>query len=234
MPEVVSVRRKGRSIDVAFDDGSALHCDRDFLPARRLAAGQAIEPPLLDRLRRQATRHDAERSALRWLGSRPRSRAELLRRLREKQVPEDVAREAVDGLAEQGYLDDRAFARSFIDSRLRFRPRSRAMLRAELRTHGVDGSLAQEMTREIDDLALARALVREQMARRNPPRNAEDHTAFQKCLGALLQRRGFAHAVAATAIRQAEVVADPTSDPVSPEAQGSQRVSPPAARDPFS
>lgn len=230
MPEIVSVRRKGRSVDVEFDDGSALRCDRDFLPAQRLAAGQAMEPPFLDRFRRQAASHDAERTALRWLSSRPRSRAEILRRLRAKQVSEDVARAAVDGLAEQGYLDDRAFARSFIDSRLRFRPRSRAMLRAELRAQGVDGGLAEEMTREIDDLALAQALVGEQMARRGRPQDEEEQAALRARLGALLQRRGFPYAIAASAIRQAETAPDPAS----PGSMASQRVSPTTARVPFS
>ena len=203
MPQVVCVNRKGRRVDVDFDDGSALRCDRDFLPARRLAAGQEIESIFLDRLRRQAARHEAERSALRWLTNRPRSRADLTRRLRAKQVPADVAEEALDALAEQGYLDDRAFARSFVESRLRFRPRARAMLRAELRAQGVDGALADEATAEIDDLELARTLVREQLRRRGPLE--ADHEAPQRDrLAALLQRRGFSHELAATAIRQVQ------------------------------
>ena len=201
MPQVASVRRKGRSVSVDFADDSSLHCDRDFLPGRRLAAGQTIEQPILERLREQAARHDAERSVLRWLAPRPRSRADLLRRLRAKGVPQAVAHETLDGLAAQGLLDDGAFAQSWVESRLRKQPRSRAMIRSELRAQGVAAALAEDATRDIDDQPIADTIAAGQVGRSIA--RGDDWESFRRRTGALLERRGFAYAVAQPALRAA-------------------------------
>ena len=212
MPEVVKVLRKGRAVHVTFDDGSELRCDRDFLPAHRLALGQSIEPVFLDRLTHQAGRHDAERLVLRWLVNRPRSRADLQRRLRSNGVTRDVADETLSHLAQQGYLDDHAFASAWVESRLRAQPRSQRLIRSELRAQGVDGGIAEEVTQDIDDDAVALVIAVGQRAR--VPLTAHDDDAegedwgeaweaFRKRTGGLLRRRGFASGTTQRALRAA-------------------------------
>ena len=211
MPEVASVRRKGRNVSVEFDDGSSLLCDRDFLPAHRLAAGQRIEAPFLDRLRAQAARHDAERSVLGWIAHKPRSRADLSRRLRAKGIPDDVATAALDSLGEQGLLDDRGFAEAWVESRVRFRPRSRAMIRAELRAQGVDSAVIEDVTDEIDDQALADTIAAAQIGRSLARHRDSDDDAWervQKRTGALLVRRGFGSGVVHRALGAAWATID--------------------------
>ncbi|PZC49981.1 MAG: regulatory protein [Chloroflexi bacterium] len=212
MPQVVAVLRKGRAVHVTFDDGSELRCDRDFLPAHRLTVGQQIEPVFLDRLARQAGRHDAERLVLRWLANRPRSRVDLQRRLRNKGVTREVADDTLSHLAQQGYLDDHAFASAWVESRLRAQPRSQRMIRSELRSQGVDSGIAEEVTRDIDDDAAALAIAVGQRARvRLAPVNddadredwGEAWEAFRKRTGGLLLRRGFASGTTQRALRAA-------------------------------
>ena len=136
MPRVETVRRAGRSLLVQFDDGSALRCDREFPPGRRLRPGQDLEPAILARVRRQAARHDAERLSLRWLALRSRSRAALGRRLRDHGIDGEVVEETLNDLAGRGLLDDRAFAEAWVERRLRTHPLSRRSLRAEFAAAG--------------------------------------------------------------------------------------------------
>jgi regulatory protein len=199
MPRVETLQRSGRSLLVQFDDGSALRCDRDFPLGRRLRPGQEVEPAILARVRRQAARHDAERLALRWLALRARSRAALRRRLREHGIGEEVVAETLDALSERGLIDDRAFAEDWVERRLRTQPRSRRLLRTELRRQGVEPGLAEELTVSIDDEATALALAVEQRGRFAE----EAWEAYRERAGRLLRRRGFAGDASERALRAA-------------------------------
>jgi regulatory protein len=62
---------------------------------------------------------------------------ETRRRLRNAGYRVDLVDAALDRLTELGYLDDAAFARTWVESRDRARPRSARALRDELRRKGV-------------------------------------------------------------------------------------------------
>lgn len=91
--------------------------------------------------RAPGTAYDA---AVRYLGPRPRSVAEVRRHLLKKRLPEAEARAAIARLLDQGYLDDVAFARYWLEQRDRFRPKGDLALRAELRQRGVDAGVIDE------------------------------------------------------------------------------------------
>ena len=75
--------------------------------------------------------------AVRFLGTRPRTRWELERRLRRAATSDEVVAAIIDRLAAMGYVDDTAFARWWAEQRDRHAPRGRRMVEAELRQHGV-------------------------------------------------------------------------------------------------
>ena len=72
-----------------------------------------------------------------FLGARPRSTAEVRRRLGQAGYRAELVDEAIARLAGLGYLDDEAFARAWVESRDRARPRGERALRTELRRKGV-------------------------------------------------------------------------------------------------
>lgn len=76
-------------------------------------------------------------AAAAFLGVRMRSVAETRRRLLRRGYPAELVELAVTRLAELGYLDDAAFARAWVESRDRSRPRGEAALRRELGLRGV-------------------------------------------------------------------------------------------------
>jgi regulatory protein len=83
-------------------------------------------------------------AAARFLAVRPRSLAETRRRLRHLGYRHDLVDRALQQLADLGYLDDAAFARAWIESRDRARPRGAVALRRELALKGVDRSVIDE------------------------------------------------------------------------------------------
>jgi regulatory protein len=63
---------------------------------------------------------------------------EVRRRLRSAGYRPDLVDGAIERLQELGILDDEAFARSWVESRDRARPRAERAIREELRVKGVD------------------------------------------------------------------------------------------------
>lgn len=77
-------------------------------------------------------------AAARFLEVRQRSVAEVRRRLRGAGYRHDLVDGAIDRLLELGILDDEAFARAWVESRDRARPRGERAIREELRVKGID------------------------------------------------------------------------------------------------
>ena len=133
-----------RQVQSGERDGTA-GFTRPVRPSRTNAPGTATGPSLTK----------ARQDALRLLSYRARSRAEIRRRL-EKTYPSLVVEQALERLADQGYLDDAAFAREWRRSREERRPRSRRALQYELHRLGVEWEIVQEALAGYDDAGNAR------------------------------------------------------------------------------
>jgi len=77
-------------------------------------------------------------AAARFLEARSRSVAEVRRRLTGAGYRADLVGGAIERLMELGMLDDEAFARAWVESRDRARPRGERAIREELRLKGVE------------------------------------------------------------------------------------------------
>jgi regulatory protein len=79
-------------------------------------------------------------AAARFLEARSRSVAEVRRRLVGAGYRPELVEGAIARMTELGMLDDEVFARSWVESRDRARPRGERAIREELRLKGVDHS----------------------------------------------------------------------------------------------
>jgi regulatory protein len=143
-------------------------------------------------------------AALRFLEARSRSVAEVRRRLASAGYRGDLVDAAVDRLTELGVLDDATFARAWLESRDRARPRGELGLRRELALKGIDRGTIDEVLDDrrsrgdgADDAAAELLLERH---RRRLERDA-DVTARRARAYALLARNGFDPDTAARAAR---------------------------------
>jgi regulatory protein len=130
-------------------------------------------------------------AAMRLLGYRPRSEAEIRQRLLKRGFDSNATDRALARLKEQGIIDDAAFARFWKDNRESFSPRSRRLTSLELRRKGLPADVIESVTREIDesDSAYRAALGK---AQRLP---LTDYRLFRRRLGAYLGRRGFGYEI---------------------------------------
>jgi regulatory protein len=156
--------------------------------------------------------------AAQFLGTRPRTRWEVDRRLRRAGAEDSTVLATLDRLTELGYLDDAAFARWWGEQRDRHRPRGHRLIEAELRQHGVPREVIERYREEHADPERApedvglpgTELERAQGALAGHLRGRPlptDRRAVQR-IGMFLMRRGFDAETARAAIRAA--ADDPT------------------------
>lgn len=120
------------------------------------ARSRARKPTFAERRELRAGVEDVAEvldAAARFLEARPRSVAEVRRRLTGTGYRVSLVDEVVERLVELRYLDDGAFARAWVESRDRARPRGEHALRRELQLKGVDRALVDEVLGERRDAA---------------------------------------------------------------------------------
>jgi regulatory protein len=142
---------------------------------------------------------------LRLLEAKPRTVGELRDRLCDRGIPQDVADEIVGRYLEVGLLDDRAYARLWVESRVRARGLGVAALRRELRGRKVPDDIITEVLGGLDGedaRAAAVQRVRGRVSRCRLPLSGKD----ERRLIAFLMRRGHstedARIILATAVNQ--------------------------------
>jgi regulatory protein len=172
--------------------------------ARRREPRKVEEPPDLGA---------AVEIGLRFLGTRPRTSAELERRLLRAGCESQTVEAALARLTELGFVDDEAFARWWSEQRDRHAPRGRRLVEAELRQRGVPREVVEALresapNRREEDEGLpeteeqrARAALDRHLRGRPMPTETQ---AVQR-IGTFLLRRGFDTETVRRAIRERSV-----------------------------
>jgi regulatory protein len=170
-----------------------VHLDGEFafgLPVAlgaTLRIGEDLDAQQVHALKRAEAEQAALAQAVHFLSFRPRSERELRTFLRGKRLQSDVLEQTISHLRKNHFLDDAQFARSWVENREAFRPRSRRALASELRKKGIPAAAIEAATEDLSDNALAYAAGRKRAAHLAPLQWRE----FRTRLYAFLARRGF-------------------------------------------
>jgi len=183
-------------IDEQFFCGISL----DTLASENLYEGLDIEQEVIDRILERDLKSRFLIRVTEYLSRSPKTEFQVFKYLkelrykkRESWFKEDVDidweklfNEIVNKLKEYKYIDDREFAKSFVSSRLRNKPRGKSVLISELISKGVSKDIAQEVCNEniTDELDLIRKTFEKKY------RNQTFDISNQKMI-AYLFRKGF-------------------------------------------
>ena len=133
----------------------------------------------------------ARNNAYALLRERPRSEAEIRRRLAMKGYGPGIADAVVSGLRGEGLVDDAKFARLWIESRMHSNPAGDVVLRHELKEKGVGDAVIEaalgEKAARFDECAIAAGIAKERFARM---KKIERPKAMKRVYDFLV-RRGF-------------------------------------------
>lgn len=139
----------------------------------------------------QQVNQDCINAALRYLSYRPRSEKEIELRLSRRGFDDSSIEGVLQNLKEQLIVDDRAFARFWRQNRESFSPRSRTLLKRELKEKGIAADIIDEELEEFDDEWSAYMAAQKKMK----AFALLDCRDFRHRLGAFLRRRGFGYTI---------------------------------------
>ncbi len=178
-------KRDKERVNVYLDDTYAFSLSLNA--ALGLKRGQLLTEADTQRLLSEDEVNRAYLQGLRWLSYRPRSQTEIERKFQQKEYSADAISAAIARLRSKSYLDDTAFARTWMENRERFRPRGARALRYELRQKGVDSSTINDVLADLDEEASAWAAIERKIDRWSKL----DQADFRKKAMGFLSQRGF-------------------------------------------
>lgn len=111
-----------------------------------------------DRLTHESLVTTAIRLAARLQSQSPKSKRELIRRLREKGTKQSVAEEAAEFLIQKGYLNEHKQAYAFAENAITRKRYGKRRISASLLSHGYENETVREVLAEIPEDLVEEAL----------------------------------------------------------------------------
>lgn len=181
--------RDNARLNIAIDGKFAFGLHADIVLEHYLHIGQQLSAETITQLLREDEIKKATMAALNLIAYRPRASGELLQKLREKGHSVESAESAVSRMQALGYVNDVHFAERWVENRLEHRPRSRTLLKQELRAKGIDQDTITEVMAdtEIDEVADALTLATKKAA----SMMQLDQETRHRRLSGFLARRGY-------------------------------------------
>lgn len=201
MPQITSIepqKRKER-FNVFLDGAFAFGASRETLLENNLKIGQDLEDTQIKKILKGEQLVKLLNLALNYLSYRQRSEKEVTDYLVGKivkieNIPQKLARESllistiVARLKNYKYLDDLEFAKSWVESRLRSKPRGTRLIKLELLKKGIKGEIiGRVISTNLDEVDLARKAIEKKLKNWQKLTDLE----FKKKVYSFLLSRGF-------------------------------------------
>lgn len=162
--------------------------------------GHEILQPVYEELVGQVLTKRAKLRAMHLLESMDRTRAELEKKLQSSEYPGEAVAEALAYVESFGYLDDKRYARHYVECKKE--GRGKARLKMELAQKGVDRNIIEEVLDEakLDD---CRDTIRELVGKRRRGDGPMDDRERQRIYGYLM-RKGFSSSDILSVLKEKE------------------------------
>jgi len=189
-------KRNPDRVSIYLDGEYAFGLSR--IVAAWLNVGQHVSDEKIEALRAKDGNEVAYLRALRLISHRPRTRREIQQKLVEKGFEDTQAQSVIARLAEAGLVEDREFARMWVENRNQSHPRSQRLMKLELMQKGVSvEEIESALVDSADDADLATQAAMQQIRKYS----GLEWSEFRKKLSAFLMRRGFSYGTIAPVVQ---------------------------------
>lgn len=183
-------RKKGR-VNVFIDGEFRVGLSLEICLKNGLQVGKRVSPERLEKLIKENELDQILAKVYKFLSYRPRTEKEISDYLTKKEAGPLLTDLVIKTLKKQKYLDDREFARWWIEQRTRFRPRGKRVLRAELFKKGISQEIIEEAL-DLDFSTLSsKELALKAIEKKLPAYKKLGWQESRRKVGAFLARRGF-------------------------------------------
>jgi regulatory protein len=191
------VKRRGR-YSIFVDDKYAFSLSENALLDQKIIIGQEITREELTGFKDASKFDKAYNLTLAYVARRPRSEWELRDYFRRKEIDEESGEQIMNRLKDFGYVDDLAFARSWVESRRLLKPVSKRRLVLELRQKHVADDIARQVLEE--DETSDKDTLRQLVARKRKQSRYQDDQKLMQ----YLVRQGYSYDDVKSALKSEE------------------------------
>ena len=186
-PQVRNPRRK----TLKFDDGGVFGISEDVFISHKFEIGSEISEDLFNETINDELKNKVYNSALRLLGYRMRSCAEMKQRLLEKKYPLNIIEETIDRLLSIKYLNDAKFVEAFAHDKVKIKKIGPLELRRELIPHKIESELLERTIKKIYEKYLVFDLIKQLLDKKKIQFGTKLEQKTKKRILDLLNRKGF-------------------------------------------
>lgn len=181
-------KRNPNRVNVHLDGSYAFSLSR--IVAAWLTVGREMSDNEIGELQKDDVNEEAAQVALRFIAYKPRTTAEVRKRLKDSKFSESTIESTISRFIQTGLINDAQFARDWVGDRQAFHPRSARQMDYELRQKGIGREDIETALAEVsDDDQMAYQLACQKINRYN----GLDFTEFRSRLSGMLARRGFSY-----------------------------------------
>ncbi len=205
------VPRKGEYL-VVFSDGTEIRILKEHFPGSGIEEGASLSRDRIRELDSVYKYARARTAALRLLKVRPRTELELGRRFKALGTDRQVAGRVVADLKAEGLIDDRLFARLWVEEKVQRGDCGRVRISRDLEAKGIErGVVTEELRAVLSDAKEADLAGRLALKKMGRLRGTAGREARRKVYAYLL-RRGFTSDAASEGTRAALELAGRTDE----------------------
>lgn len=201
---IVVQRHNHNRYSVYIDKGNGeefgFGVDKDVLIQFGLRKGLALNEELIQEITQENEVKKALNLCYSFLSYRMRSEFEVITHLKKKAVPAPIIEKALARLKRQEYVDDRAFAESYIREKKHLSDKGPLLLKKELLEKGVSEAIIDEALTcysKEEQLEKAKRIVAKKAKTVN-----DSYRLFRQKLGQFLQQKGFTYDVIEEALHE--------------------------------
>ncbi len=186
-PQVRNPERK----TLIFDDGSVFGISEDVFISHNFKVGLEISEDSFNEITNDELKNKVYNSALRLLGYRMRSCAEMKRRLVEKKYPINLINDVINKLLNIKYLNDVEFAEAFAHDKVRSKKIGPLALRMEFIPHNIESNILEKTIKNVYEKYPISNLIKQLLDKKKIQFGTKLDQKTKKRIQNLLGRKGF-------------------------------------------
>lgn len=163
MPVITSIKqqRNKNRVNVYLDDEFGFGIDLDNFVLLHLKVDQELTDREVADIVKKSEFQKTLDKLLRFATLRPRSEKEIYNYFKRKKIHESIHKDLFKRLNKLELIDDKEFAKWWLEQRKNFKPKSRKVLLQELRMKGIKKEIIDEVlgSEEIDEEKIARDIL---------------------------------------------------------------------------
>lgn len=174
-----------------FDDGSVFGISEDVFISHNFKVGDEISEDLFNEITNDELKNKVYNSALRLLGYRMRSCAEMRDRLVENQYPITIINDVINKLLNIKYLNDSEFAEAFAHDKVKSKKIGPITLRMEFIPHRIESEILENVIKKVYEQYPISDLIKQLLDKKKIQSRIKLELKTKKRIQDLLKRKGF-------------------------------------------